>query len=88
VANLVRRDKSDLWTVIEAAGCETTEQVIDHLVERLLTTGLASDNRQALIDYMGPMPPRDQWDAQRKTLNARLREVVVLLLSTPDYQVS
>jgi uncharacterized protein (DUF1800 family) len=87
VANLIQRDKADLVAVIERADCKTAEQVIDHFVRCFLVTPLAQEKRQALIDYLGELPPGDQWQQRRNELNGRLRDVIVLLLSTPHYQV-
>jgi hypothetical protein len=61
---------------------------VDHLAQRFLVAELSSQKRQALVDFLGDLPPSDEWDQQRDQINAKLRAVIVMLLGTPEYQVS
>jgi hypothetical protein len=76
----------DLTTMIRAAGAGTAEAVVDHFIERFLSVPLAPQDRAVLVDFgrarlgaAGIQPSPD--------LEAALREVLYLVLSTPEYQL-
>ena len=76
----------DLSTMIAAAGATTPEQVVDHFVHRFLRVTLADKDRGAIVEFLrtrlagrAPTP-----GAETETL---LREVLYLVLSTPEYQL-
>jgi uncharacterized protein (DUF1800 family) len=62
--------------------------VVDHLVRRCLNVPLADSKRQALIDFLQPLPPPQQWAANAGPANARLTRLLVMLLCSPEYQLS
>ena len=76
----------DLTAMIAAAGAHTADQVVDHFVGRFLRVPLADRDRTALVDFLrsklggSPIEPSD-------TLEPALRELLYLVLSTPEYQL-
>ncbi len=76
----------DLTATITAAGARTAEQVVDHFIRRFLRLSLAPADRTALIDFLknkvggSRIEPGD-------ALEPALREVLYLVLSTPEYQL-
>ena len=59
------------------------EKVVDAAIDRFLQRPLATDKRDALLDVIGHEPLR-MGDAASDT---RVRQMICLLLSTPEYQV-
>jgi uncharacterized protein (DUF1800 family) len=76
----------DLTAMASAAGADTVEKVVDHLVRRFLSVPLAEKDRALLVDFL-----RDKIGstAVRPTgaLEDSLRELLYLVLSTPEYQL-
>jgi hypothetical protein len=48
---------------------------------------LTEAKRKELIDYLGDLPPPAEWARQRAELNEKLRGLMVLMLSTPEFQM-
>jgi hypothetical protein len=59
---------------------------VDSLAELCLPRPLEASKRQKLIDCINDLPPVSQWTSQHDAVNGRLRDLLVLLTSTPDYQ--
>ena len=76
----------DLSTMIAAAGATTPEQVVDHFVHRFLRVTLADTDRGAIVEFL-----RTRLAGRALTPGAEtetlLREVLYLVLSTPEYQL-
>jgi uncharacterized protein (DUF1800 family) len=76
----------DLTAMVRAAGADTPEKVVDHFARRFLSVGLAPADRAVLVEFLrgkvgaAPGPPGSQHE------NA-LRELLYLVLSTPEYQL-
>jgi Protein of unknown function (DUF1800) len=76
----------DLTAMIAAAGARTADQAVDHLVGRFLRVSLTVKDRAALVDFLrgklgeAPIQPGEQ-------LEPALRELLYLILSTPEYQL-
>lgn len=88
VTNLVQQPTVDLVGLLEGRTFNSPAEVVDHFIQRCLLTNLPEEKRQALIDFLGPLPPSSEWAKQRDQVNARLRSMLATLLSTPEYQVS
>jgi uncharacterized protein (DUF1800 family) len=87
-ANLVREGNVDLAALLQGRNLNTPAEVVDHLGRRCLLTGLKEQKRQALIEFLGSLPPSSEWAKQRDQVNAKLRALVVMLMSMPEYQVN
>lgn len=85
MANLV--EQADLVAWLENSRIEPANAV-DYLARAFLCVPLNEPKRQELIQYLGELPPRDQWASQRGAVNARLRAVLVALVSLPEYQLA
>ena len=60
------------------------EQVVDAAVARFLQRPLNDQKRAALLEVMANQPAK----ASRKDRDNRVRQMVSLVLSTPEYQVN
>jgi hypothetical protein len=71
----------DLVGMLESARATTPEQVVDHFIRRFLRVSLADKDRSAIVTFA-----RNKLDGGANR-EAVLREVLYLVLSTPEYQV-
>jgi len=76
----------DVTAMITGAHADTVDQVVDHLVHRFLSVPLADNDRAVLVsflhDKLGSSSVRPS-----ETLESSLRELLYLVLSTPEYQL-
>jgi hypothetical protein len=76
----------DVTAMIAAAGAETVDEVVDHLAHRFLSVKLADKDRELLVRFL-----RDKLGSSTirpsETLESSLRELLYLVLSTPEYQL-
>lgn len=86
LADLVER--ADLVAWHEASGASEPAVIVDHLARAFLCVPLSAAKRNELIAHLGDLPPADQWASQRGAINARLRAVLVALVSLPEYQLA
>lgn len=87
VADLVEQSQVDLASMVEGKAANAAEAV-DYLSRSCLVTHLSDQQRQELVAFLGELPPAGQWAQERDSLNARLRGTLLLMMSTPDYQVN
>ena len=76
----------DLTAMIRAAGADTADEVVDHFTTRFLRVPLAAQDRAALITFLRGKLGSSAVQPSA-TLEASLRELLYLVLSTPDYQL-
>jgi hypothetical protein len=78
--------KLDLAGMVQTAGADTAEKIVDHFVRRFLSVKPGERERALLVEFLksklGPASLR-----QTGTLESSLRELLYLVLSMPEYQV-
>ena len=77
----------DVVAVVQTGACQSASDAIDYLAKTCLTTPLSEEKRRAFIEHLGESQPQDEWQSQQAELNARLRSVLILLVSMPEYQM-
>ncbi len=88
---LIPRRTADvnLTAMVSAAGADTVDKVVDHFVDRFLRVKLNERDRTAFVGFLreklGTASIR-QAEANEK-LETSLRELLYLVLSTPEYQL-
>ncbi len=87
-AKLVKDCKVNFVALLKDHKLKDSAAVVDHLVRRCLLTDLTAAKRQTLIEFLGPLPPSTEWAGQAERINARLQALMILLVSSPEYQVS
>jgi hypothetical protein len=76
----------DLTSMVRAAEANTVDKVVDHFALRFLRVTLAPKDRTVLVDFLRnalgttTIQPSDK-------LEPALRELLYLVLSTPEYQL-
>jgi len=74
--------------VLEGKDCKTSAEVVDHLLKTCFVKPLGEQKRKELVDFLGELPPQPEWANQRSQINGRLHALLVLMLSTPNYQMT
>jgi uncharacterized protein (DUF1800 family) len=67
----------DLVAMVAAAHADTPDKVVDHFIRRFMRVSLAGKDRQVLVDFL----------KTRRIDEGSLRELLYLVLSTPEYQL-
>jgi hypothetical protein len=76
----------NLTAMVTAAGADTADKVVDHFARRFLSVPLAEKDRALLVRFL-----RDKLGSSTvkpgDMLESSLRELLYLVLSTPEYQL-
>ena len=76
----------DLTAMLRSAGADTVDKAVDHFVHRFLSVTLADKDRAVLVSFLRGKLGTTAIQAG-DTLEESLREVLYLVLSTPEYQL-
>jgi len=77
----------NLTQVVSNARVQNTTQVVDYFLVRFLRVPLATEDRQALIDFLTKELGSDQIQPAESYMEEPLRLLVHLIMSTPEYQL-
>jgi len=85
---LIQRNPApiELTTLVSVARADTVEKVVDHFSLRFLRTKLADKDRAVLVAFLRGKLGSDQVRPGPQ-LESALRELLYLVLSTPEYQL-
>ena len=76
----------NLTAMVAAADAKNVDAVVDHFIRRFLSVPLAAKDRSVLVDFLrsklggSAVQPGEQ-------VEPALRELLYLVLSTPEYQL-
>ena len=87
IANLVEQPNVDVVGLLEGQAFETPRQIVDYLAKTCLVNCPSDEKCKELAAFLGDLPPAAEWAAKRDQVNAKLRVVLVLLMSTPESQL-
>lgn len=76
----------DVVSVLEGKNLKTSEEVVEYLTKSCFVRKLGEEKVKELVKQLGALPPTAEWESQRNQLNARLRVLLVLMMSMPEYQ--
>ena len=76
----------DLSAMVRSAGADTVDKVVDHFALRFLRTPLAAKDRTVLVDFLRNSLGTTSIQPSDK-LESSLRELLYLVVSTPEYQL-
>jgi hypothetical protein len=76
----------DLTAMLRAERADTVDKAVDHFAVRFLRVGLADKDRAVLAAFLREKLGTDRVQ-QGGTLETTLRELLYLVLSTPEYQL-
>jgi uncharacterized protein (DUF1800 family) len=76
----------DLTAMINATGADTVDKVVDYFVHRFLSVALAEKDRAVLVSFLRGKLGTTAIQPGEK-LEESLRELLYLVLSTPEYQL-
>lgn len=78
--------KIDLTAMASAAGADTVDKVVNHFIYRFLPVALPDSERGLLVDFLrGKLGSSSVRPSEE--LEESLRELLYLVLSTPEYQL-
>ena len=80
-----RQPQFDPLPAIAENGLQTAEQIVAHFVRRLLAVPLSAAKRQELTKYL--LNGGETFDLTGRRAAARVRTMIHLLCSTPEYQM-
>jgi uncharacterized protein (DUF1800 family) len=84
---IIRRSAvMDLTSMISDAGANTATEVVDHFARRFLSVALAERERAVLVTFLREKVGGEAV-APGEHLEPALRELLYLVLSTPEYQL-
>ena len=76
----------DLTAMTQAAGADTVDKVVDHFATRFLSVPLSDKDRAVLVAFLARQA-RDVRIQPSDKLEDSLRELLYLVVSTPEYQL-
>jgi len=76
----------DLTAMAQAAGADTVDKVVDHFAQRFLSVSLAPKDRAVLATFLRGKLGTDKVQPGA-ALEDSLRELLYLVLATPEYQL-
>jgi len=76
----------DLSAMVQSAHADTVDKVVDHFALRFLRTPLAAKDRAVLVDFLRTALGTTTIQPSDK-LESSLRELLYLVLSTPEYEL-
>lgn len=76
----------DIVGALEGKKIDTPEQVVQFLAKSCFVQSLSEDKQKVLTEQVASLPPRSEWENQRSQVNAKLRMLLVLMMSMPEYQ--
>ncbi|MCG3125253.1 MAG: hypothetical protein CHACPFDD_00069 [Phycisphaerae bacterium] len=86
VARKARQATYDPLAVVRTEGLSTAEDIVDHSAKRLLANPLPSVKREALVQWLGG--EKHDFRADAPDAGRRVRTMLNLLVSTPEYQMN
>ncbi|HJN11200.1 MAG TPA: DUF1800 family protein [Pirellulaceae bacterium] len=95
VADLLRtvpvaggRQGVDLVALLDSEGCKTAVDIVNYLAKTCCVGPLNDKKREKFIGYVSQLPPASEWAGQRVQVNEKLRALLVLMMSMPEYQLT
>ncbi len=88
IAQTNNRRGIDVVALLDGKGITTSAEVVDFLAKTCFVRPLSEQKRKELTDFVADLPPCTQWASQRDQVNERLRGLLVLMLSMPEYQMT
>lgn len=82
------RSGVDLLTFVPEDRRKSAECVVDYLAAAVLIRPLEAEQRKQLINFCCDLPPASAWKDHPDEVRARLTELLVLLVSLPEFQMT
>ena len=77
----------DIAGMVRAAGCKTTQEAVDHLLTRFLSTPVNAELRKKIADVLASDLGTTDLTAADSYMEDALRNALHVILSLPDYQL-
>ncbi len=80
--------KIDLTSMIQDEGISTSEAVVDYFLRRFLSAPIRESDREVLVAFFNTRLGGESINLSTTKLETSLQELLHLILSTPEYQLS
>lgn len=87
MARILESPNVDLVELLKNDKMDNSEKVVDQLIKACLIAKPEPEKCKALAQFLGKLPPQSEWEAKKNEVNAKLRAVLVLLMSSPESQL-
>jgi hypothetical protein len=78
----------DVVSLVQAAGCASPGDIVDYLARSCLVAELSEEKRRELTASLATLPAATEWNERRDEVNQALRKVLILILCTPENQLT
>lgn len=85
-ANLPQRQGLDMVAFVEAGGAEAIGNPEAYLANACFSPALPQEAYKEVVALKNELPPAAEWSSRRGEVNDKLQELLIVLLSTPEYQ--
>jgi uncharacterized protein (DUF1800 family) len=77
-----------LATVLAGKNFQSSAEAVAFLADEFLLAPLPAEKRKALSEYAATLPPPSEWSNRKEEINNKLIVLLVMLMSSPEYQVT
>lgn len=81
----------DVIGLLQDKNLKTAAEVVDYLAKACFVVELNDAKRKQLAEFLNanqPLPPSSEWNSKRNQVDAKLRALLVLMMSLPEYQLT
>lgn len=73
---------------LQSSGSHSAEEIVDYFARLLLARPVTGDRRDDLIASLSELPPHTDWRSERRTVNRQITQLLVLMMTLPEYQLN
>lgn len=85
-ANQPQRQGVDVVAFIEAGGADAIADPAGYLAKACFSPCLPEEKYKSVSELKNELPPPAEWSGRRDEVNEKLQELLIVMLSTPEYQ--
>lgn len=80
------RNGVDVAAFVQAGGPDAVAHPAAYLAKACFSPPISGERLKEFAELERDLPPADQWSSRRDEANAKLQELLIVMLSIPDYQ--
>ncbi len=77
-----------IGTLLAGKSFQNPAEVVDFLAGGCLLAPMSAEKRQSLINFVSTLPPCADWANRKDEVNAKLTALLVMMMSSPEYQLT
>lgn len=75
-------------TLLAGKNFQSNEEIVDYFARCFYAVPLSQSKRQNMVEFLGGLPPCAEWSNRRSEVNAKLTSLLVIMLCSPEYQLT